>query len=145
MDVRVLQAMIGVPFVEKGRDRSGWDCWGCVRWGMQQGFGIEVPSYAEDYVSSREGEEVSALIGRESLGWLEVPLAEAQPGDVVILRMQGRPWHCGLVLEPPYFLHADRCAGTVRERWDASLWAKRIAAVYRHRQRVGVRTAAGVR
>ena len=132
MDSTVFAQMIGVPFLEKGRGLSGFDCWGATRFGLQHGFGIEVPSYTEYYTTTQEGEEIAALIGRESIGWPEVTLPEAQPGDVLILRIKGHPWHCGLVLDPPYFLHAERAAGTVRERWDSLLWARRIVAVHRH-------------
>jgi len=132
MRTAVFTQMIGTPFCEKGRGLSGFDCWGAVRWGLLYGFGVEVPSYTEDYATTQEGTDIAALIGRESLGWFEVSLHEAQPGDVLILRIKGQPWHCGLVIDPPCFLHADRMAGTIRERWDALLWARRIVAVYRH-------------
>lgn len=132
MDTAVLNKMIGVPFLEKGRGLTGWDCWGACWYGLAYGFGIQVPSYTEDYSTTQEGDEIAALIGRESLGWPVVPLAEAQPGDVLILRVKGRPWHCGLVVEPPWFVHADRQAGTVKERYDALIWSKRVVAVHRH-------------
>ena len=124
--------MIGVPFKEKGRDLAGFDCWGAVAYGLRQGFGIVVPSYTEAYTTSQEGAEIAALIGREASGWLAVPLADAQPGDVLILRIQGQPWHCGLVLEPPLFVHTDRTLWTVRDRWDSPVWSRRIIGLYRH-------------
>lgn len=134
-------AMIGVRFVEKGRDLSGWDCWGAVAYGLRQGFGIVVPSYTEAYTTSQEGAEIAALIGRESPGWLAVPLAEALPGDVLILRIHGQPWHCGLVLEPPAFLHADGTLWTVRDRWDSPVWSRRIIGLYRHPEMAARRLA----
>lgn len=132
MEHNVWLSMIGVPFLKKGRDMSGWDCWGAVRFGLLNGFGVEVPSFTEDYTTSDDRESVSALITRESIDWPEVPLSEAQPGDVLILRVLGQPWHCGLVVEPPYFIHAGRSVGTVRTRWDSLLWEKRILGVHRH-------------
>lgn len=138
---------IGLPFLEKGRDRTGVDCWGLVAMLLREQFGLEVPSYTEDYTTTKEGEEIAALIGRESLDWPEVPLAEAQPGDVLILRIKGQPWHCGLVVEPPCFIHAALGVGTVRERWDALLWSRRIVAVHRHpelaRRSIDAHTLAG--
>ena len=137
MDPQLLNQMIGVPFTEKGRDLDGWDCWGVVRWGLLHGFGIEVPSYCDDYMSTEEGQEIAALIARESLGWMEQPLHAAQPGDVLVLRIKGRPWHCGLVIESPWFLHAIEQLGTVRDRWDALRWEHRIIGLYRHPARRG--------
>ncbi len=133
MDDHALAAMIGVPFKEKGRDMSGFDCWGACSYGLKHVFSVTVPSYTESYTTTREGEEIAALIGRESTGWDEIPIQDAQPGDVLILRIKGYPWHCGLVLDPPYFLHADRATGTVKDRWDSIRWLQRIVSVHRHR------------
>lgn len=140
IDHNLWMNMIGVPFQEKGRSLAGWDCWGAVAYGLRHGFGIEVPSYTEDYTTTKEGDEISALIERESIGWIDVPLAEARTGDVIIMRILGQPWHCGLVIDPPYFIHADSTVsrrtglprGTVRDRWDSLLWEKRIVGVHRH-------------
>lgn len=133
MDHRVIAQMIEVPFLEKGRGLSGFDCWGAVRFGLLNACGIEVPSYTESYQTTREGEEIAALISRESTGWDEMALLNAQPGDVLILRIKGFPWHCGLIIDPPYFIHADRTVGTVKDRWDSIRWAQRIVSVHRHR------------
>lgn len=134
MNQSVIAQMIGVPFQEKGRGLSGFDCWGAARFGLLHAFGIEVPSYTESYTTSREGEEIAALIGRESTGWDDVPVTAAQPGDVLILRIKGYPWHCGLVVDPPYFVHAERSVGTVKDRWDSLRWAQRIVSVHRYRE-----------
>lgn len=132
MQAAILTEMIQVPFREKGRDLSGFDCWGAVRYGLQRLYGIDVPSYTEDYVSSREGKEIAGLIERVAANWFAVPLNEARAGDVLVLKIQNRPWHCGLVIAPPKFLHTIEEAGTVMERWDGPMWARRIVAVYRH-------------
>jgi len=132
MQAAILTEMIQVPFREKGRDLSGFDCWGAVRYGLQRLYGIEVPSYTEDYVSVREGREIADLIQRKAVEWFAVPLTEAREGDVLVLQIQNRPWHCGLVIQPPQFLHALEGVGTVMERWDGLMWARRIVAMYRH-------------
>lgn len=132
MQTAILTQMIQVPFREKGRDLSGFDCWGAVRYGLEHLHGIEVPSYIEDYVSPHEGQEIAGLIQREAVQWVTVTLAAARAGDVLVLKIQNRPWHCGLVIEPPQFLHALAGAGTVMERWDGPMWAQRIVAAYRH-------------
>jgi len=130
--MRTFAPYIGLPFVEHGRARGGVDCWGLVRLILHEQFGLDVPSYTESYTTTQEGAEIAALIVRESVGWPEVLLAAAQPGDVLILRIMGQPWHCGMVIESPYFLHADRTMGTVRDRWDSLLWSRRILGVHRH-------------
>lgn len=132
MNLQLLKQVIGVPFKDKGRDLSGFDCWGLVRYVLLHGFGVEVPSYTEDYRTSKDGEEIAALVQGQSLGWPEILLPAAQPGDVVVLRILGRPWHVGVLLERPCFVHADQTCGTVVARLDSILWQKRIVGVYRH-------------
>lgn len=123
---------IGIPFAEKGRTRHGVDCWGLCRLILAEQFGIAVPSYTEDYATTIDAREISMLINQESLGMTEVAVPHAQPGDIAILRLAGRPWHCALMIDPPWFLHADPRAGVVRERLDAMLWNRRIVGLYRH-------------
>jgi cell wall-associated NlpC family hydrolase len=132
MHVQALAKLIGVPFLDKGRTLAGVDCWGAVRLGLQLGFDITVPSYTEEYASAQERVEVEAFIGRHSIEWPEVPLSKACPGDVLLLRIFGQPWHCGLILTAPAFLHVDKTAGVVIERWDSLVWKKRIVAVHRY-------------
>lgn len=123
---------IGLPFLDKGRTIQGVDCWGLVRLILWEQFCIEVPSYSEDYITSTDKAEVSALINQESLGMEPVEQGAARPGDILVLRLGGRPWHCALVIDPPWFLHADPHAGVVRERMDGQLWTHRVLGVYRH-------------
>lgn len=134
--------LIGIPFVEHGRSLDGCDCWGIVRLGLERGFGVLVPDYAEDYVTTTDREEIAALMNRESLGWEELRASEAQPGDVVLFRIQGQVCHAGLVLAPPVFLHAVLGIGSALERWDSAIWEKRLWSVLRHpaMRRVAVNT-----
>jgi len=123
-----------IPFEEKGRSHEGIDCYGLIFLIFREQFGIDLPSYTEDYTTTHDKASVSALMMRESMDWPEIPLARARPGDVMILRVQGQPWHCGLIVDPPHFVHAVRVVGTVRARWDSALWEKRIMGVHRHPQ-----------
>ena len=124
--------LIGIPFVEKGRTPAGCDCWGVVRLALARGFGVSVPDYAEDYPTTTDRDEIAALMRGEALGWTDCPLAEAQPGDVVLFRIQGMVCHAGLAIEPPWFLHAVRGIGSALERWDAAIWSRRLSSVLRH-------------
>jgi cell wall-associated NlpC family hydrolase len=124
---------IGLPFVEHGRDHAGVDCWGLLRLIYQEQFGLTLPSYAEDYGTTIDAEEIGALVRRESAsGWRAVLLSAARVGDVLVLRVRNQPMHCGLILTPPAFLHIERRINAVVERWDAWHWRQRIAGVFRH-------------
>jgi len=128
---------IGVPFQERGRSLAGCDCWGLVRLALAAGFGVTVPDYTEDYVTTTDREELHALITREALDWVPVSITEAQPGDVALFRIQGQVCHAGLVLTAPCFLHCQRGIGAVVEKWDAPLWRRRLDAIVRHRTLAG--------
>lgn len=127
-----LTELISVPFVEKGRTLAGCDCWGMVRLALARGFHVETPDYSEDYPTTTDRAEIAALMNRESIGWAEVPLAQAAAGDVVLFRIQGQVCHAGLVIAPPMFLHCQQGVGTVLERWDRALWIRRVASILRH-------------
>ena len=40
---------IPVPFMEQGRDRAGWDCWGVIVCAYREVYGIELPDLGEHY------------------------------------------------------------------------------------------------
>jgi len=40
---------IGLPYTDKGRDRTGCDCWGLVRLALAEVAGITLPDYSDAY------------------------------------------------------------------------------------------------
>jgi cell wall-associated NlpC family hydrolase len=132
-----LQDYMRLPFKELGRGLAGVDCWGLACLWYRDRYGIELPLYTEGYRTTQDELEIGALVRRERLAWAEIPLAEAQEGDMLILRMRGQPMHCGIVLEPPTFLHVHEGINVCRERWDSLKWRDRISGVYRHEARLG--------
>ena len=126
-----------IPFVEKGRDRSGVDCYGLVRLIYQEQRRIALPSYTEAYATTSDAQEITRLLaGEVGNHWQEVPLSEAQLFDGLIFRIVGQPTHFGMVLDAPWFVHAakfDKCqVGKVwMERWDSLQWTKRLIGVVR--------------
>lgn len=125
---------IGIPWTERGRDRTGCDCFGLLRLCLSEQFGVRLPSYTEDYVTTADREEIARLI-RVELGagpWCEIPLTDAQPGDGVLFRIEGDPMHIGVVIAPPQFLHVRRGANACIEDWTRPQWARRLLGAYRH-------------
>lgn len=124
---------VGIPFAEHGRGRTACDCWGLVALVLQDQFGVYVPSYAADYASPMDREEVAQLItGETPKEWRWTRPEEAQPGDAVLFRVMGRPIHVGILVAPPWFLHVMQGIDAALERLDSPAWEKRILGIYRH-------------
>jgi cell wall-associated NlpC family hydrolase len=122
--------LVGAPFVDGGRDRLGLDCWGFVRLVYLE-LGLELPLYGDVYDRTTERETIARHVEATAREWVEVPAGAERPGDVVLLRLLGRPMHVGMVIEPGLMAHADPVAGVVVERYRGCLWAKRVQAFYR--------------
>lgn len=122
-------AWIGLHYADKGRGPD-YDCWGLVRAALQS-RGIALPSYADDYTAAKDHRSVSDAVRSGLLdGWQKVAVPTC--GDIVILNVGGRPWHCGLVVADNLFLHVLPGATSCLERLDSPQWAKRIEGFYRH-------------
>ncbi len=125
---------IAVPFVDKGRGWSGWDCWGMLRLFYHEVLGISLPSYAEGYADAGQSAEtrnqLRAVIAIGKALWRCVPAPEV--GDVVLLNIGGHPLHVGLALGHGRMLHAERRVGTLIERLSSPIWARRVEGFYRY-------------
>lgn len=131
---------IGIPYAERGRDRDGIDCYGLLRLVYREQLGVDLPSYADAY-DPKDRADIARVIGERLTGWYPVwtrasgvPLdeREVRPGDGVRLRILGDDCHVGVVLDPPWFLHAQAGTLSCRERWDSPRWTRRLLGVYRH-------------
>jgi murein DD-endopeptidase / murein LD-carboxypeptidase len=112
---------IGLPYVEHGRGLEGVDCWGLLHLVLGEQFGIEVPAYAHAYpgTGGKHATALGALIRDQLLqpDWQPVPLAEARPGDGLLMRAFGQPLHVGVVVCPGWMLHARHGDAVVAERY----------------------------
>lgn len=126
-------AYVGLPFADGGRTPAGLDCWGLVWLILRERFGLDLPSYAGAYPSTAEREEVSALvaIGVPTLGWAPAP-RPYRAGDGVVLRVENRPWHVGLMLNDDEFVHVPRNDFSLIDSITGSTWRRRVVGVYRH-------------
>lgn len=125
-----LSDFIGVPYREGGYDLTGWACWGPVYEAYRR-RGILLPTYSEQAAcTAADQEEIRALMARDVVRWQPIALGEARLWDVLIFRVAGH-WHCGLVIEPPWFLHCLIKSKTTRERWDTRAWSGLLQGIYR--------------
>lgn len=121
-----------IPFKERGRDHDGIDCYGLVYLISREQLGREVPSYADSYLTCMDQKEISAMIQHETAStWASVEPQKVQAGDLVVLRIAGHPWHCGIMLDRYKFLHIERGANVCRDDVTALRWAKRVDGFYR--------------
>lgn len=114
---------IDVQFLEQGRGWSGWDCWGMVVMFHQEVLGIKLPGYTTGHSDTWTGQGHPPK-------WDMV--THPEPGDVVQLRIAGRPVHVGIAIGDGLMLHSDPIAGTVIERMSSPKWARRVEGFYRH-------------
>ncbi len=123
-----------IPFQERGRSHDGIDCWGLVYLIYHEQLGHSIPAYAE-YFSTHDQEEISTMIRKErELSWRAIPRSEVKEGDVVVLRILGEPWHCGVMVSQTMFVHIERHALVVRESIESMRWGKRLEGFYRWNQ-----------
>lgn len=135
---------IGVPFRDRGRDPSGWDCWGLVHWHYARLRFTELPDRPEVSALDLPAVANSAVEGLSKGPWQRID-GLGEPLDLVIVwrhyeaasgGMIAAPIHCGLVTMPGLILHCDYDTGTVVTRFapepHASLRSRRFD-VYRYR------------
>lgn len=99
------RSWLGTPFIwQQSAKGRGCDCKGLV-WGVARELGL--PEAASLYASIR-GEYHTRVDSRLLLkGMAETfaPADEPRPGDVLVLRVAGRPQHLGIMTEPARFIH----------------------------------------
>ena len=118
-----------IPFVEKGRDENGCDCWGLVCLIYKNELGIKLKSRSEDYSDTNNVETVNGTINNERMEWEDV--TKPDMFDVVILSMRGLPMHVGLMVDGKHMIHCQRGVGTCFERLDTLRWKNKVVGYSR--------------
>lgn len=122
---------VGIPFVEKGRDASGLDCWGLVQLVYKQELSIELPSYLDVYETTNDRDALAAMISSESeQKWQDVADLP-KPFDIVILNMRGVPMHVGIITKPNHMIHCAHGIGTAHEHLGTSRWKHKVVNTVR--------------
>lgn len=135
---------IGVPHIEYGRTPNGWDCWGCMRWGLEKHFGILVPAFdgvtwhkAPEGASREEralfaAEQTRQLhsfaMGHMMTSWRRVQ--KPYPGCGILMKPGRLPIHVGLVVADGLMMHVEEECGTVCVEYDGMHWRNRVVGFY---------------
>lgn len=125
-----------VPFVDQGREFSGWDCAGLVLCGYRHCAGIELPDLAG--VSALDEVRAAAVFAHFRQFWVEIKPGQERPLDVAQFRRGRHECHVGLVVARGRVLHVEpELNATFVEPFDRGLLKSRLVGIYRHVQFAG--------
>jgi hypothetical protein len=128
---------MGIPFLDRGRDRAGVDCWGLVCLVFKEQLGQIIPEF--DGVDPDDDNVIPALIDIEKQNWAEVAIADRHEFDVVVMTArivrQGKAFapamHLGIVTPDGNILHTQQPYGVACVSADHPSVRGRIVGVYR--------------
>jgi len=128
-----IEKALHVRFKDKGRDYSAWDCYSVVLLAYRDILGVELPSFADDYVNAGDTKAsrrvIHDIVLRQKQNWDKVD--DPQALDVALFRFGDTQTHVGLMIDKNRFIHCERKINTVIERIDSAKWKKRVEGVYR--------------
>ena len=129
-----LRTILPVPYLWRGRDLTGWDCFGLVDWVETNVFGLEVPDLCADYGDDDWTDSVTArwelqadLIEKNRVTWRPV---EPCTGAVVLIRIGRFPAHVGVDCGGGRFVHCLRGPGTHWSRYNDREWKDRVEGFF---------------
>jgi cell wall-associated NlpC family hydrolase len=128
-----LDEYVGLPWLERGRDRAGIDCWGLLALVYAERLGITLPSYRDDYQTTADTEAIAGLIDDHMDPWMLIPAGGEREGDGLLMSVSGRPRHVGVVVAPGLVLHIERGCGSLIENYRSARLRRRVVGFYRHR------------
>jgi cell wall-associated NlpC family hydrolase len=124
---------VGLPYIDKGRGFDGCDCWGLLWLVYRDLRGVELPSYAERYVTGADRAAMAALIADELDPWTEIAAGQEHAFDGVLMREGRAIRHIGIVTEPGLLLHVQDGQSSQIERYRSGPLKHRVVGFYRYR------------
>lgn len=123
--------LIGVPFVDGGRDATGYDCWGLAREAMRR-FGKDVPDFS---VSCFDTVQINGLYDGERVKWSWMKVDMPEPGDLAVMNLDPQSptmiQHVGVYVGDGYVLHTMKKRNSHMIRANDPCWMHKIKAWYR--------------
>lgn len=127
---------IGTPYLDLGRDLSGCDCWGLACIIYREELGITLPDYLGGYASPDELGEVAALIDRDRVSALWLPVTG--PGlafDIALFRRGRWSSHVGIVIRHGLMIHMVADDQAKVQGYEDGPYKHRFIGHYRHVER----------
>ena len=124
--------LIGVPFVNRGRDaQHGLDCYGLVK-EVYKRNGIEIPEYDVDY---NDMDKVDELIEGNTQGYPWQEIREPQTPCLIAIRF-GSPVgvvnHTAVYIGGGRFIHTREKVGVCIDRVSSPAWRRVIVGFYKY-------------
>jgi len=133
-DLSWVRGYLGLPYLDKGRSRSGVDCWGIACLVYAGELGIELPSYDDRYANAAEREEISAIVAEAAASPTWSPVKRPRAFDIAVFKLDKGGSHIGIVVERGQMLHVVETGDfTHVEAYDGLRWDNRLLKIYRHR------------
>jgi sulfur carrier protein ThiS len=126
---------IGIPYVEKGRDETGVDCYGLVRLIYKNELQIDLPSFSAEYTQT-DTARIEELIAQYKEGWEQTD--EPVVGSIVLFRVFGNESHVGVVVSPTHFIHVRENQDSVIESLTSTSWARRKVGYFNYSEKKSV-------
>lgn len=120
---------IGIPFLDKGRDINGIDCWGLVRLVYKQEYNIDLPNFSTDYETD-DAERMRDLLAQYKEGWEKIDTPTE--GCIVLFNILGVESHMGIAVSSTHFLHARDRYDSAIESFESVGWRNRITGFYKY-------------
>lgn len=127
------ESLVGSRYAKGGRGPDGYDCYGLLI-ELFRREGIEIP----DYASPEDRDAIALLMAKEKGKWREVwgrgnptpfDLRKVEPHHVLLISIQGIPFHVGMCVARNKFIHVwEKCGGAIVE--PITRWQHRIVGVY---------------
>ncbi len=121
---------VGLPYLHKGRDEKGLDCWGLILLIYKDLKGVRLWDIGEDYPEDWSWSGRDLFMENYQKQWERVE----KPGtlDVVLIKNGlGVANHAGVMLNDRTFVHCLAKAGVVLSRVTDKQWKPRIVGYYR--------------
>ena len=126
-----LDDYVGLPWRERGRDRTGLDCWGLLRLVYAERMGVTLPSFSDAYVTTEDGKALSDLMDGNMTPWREIEPGQERPGDALLMSLAGHPQHVGVICGGGMVLHIERGTGSIVESYFGYRLRRRVVGFYR--------------
>lgn len=90
---------VGIPFLDRGRDRDGVDCWGLARLYYAERLGVLLPSLS--YTAGMDVSADAAFSAEQGRAWTPREAVECPDvHDLALFSIRGNRWHVGVVVPP---------------------------------------------